>query len=95
MGEPAHDRANKKRPVLSFRAPSADFKARVQKEADKKGWSVQDYLVHAVESYMDGKAPDIHTIRTVATSKLKRSTDPEKQKLAEALDALKGEWPAE
>lgn len=56
MGEPAHDRANKNNPVLSFRCPSPDFKERIKREAEAKGMSVQKYLLHAIQSHMDAPA---------------------------------------
>lgn len=61
MGHPAHDRANAKRPVLSFRAPDQDFKERVKNEAERHGLSVHDYLIEAVTAYMDGRLAPIRS----------------------------------
>lgn len=62
MGHPAHDRANAKRPVLSFRAPDQDFKDRVRQKASQEGFEkVQDFLLHIVESYMEGRPAPVRS----------------------------------
>jgi len=83
MGEPAHDRANKNNPVLSFRCPSPDFKERIKREAEAKGMSVQKYLLHAIESHMDGPA-----LPPVKASTAKRHADKVKDDLSSALDVF-------
>lgn len=74
IGEGAQARYNEKRPTVAFRAPSVEWKEQLQQAADKAGQSVGEYVIQAVQSYMDGP------------SKPKQTKVPKEQK--EQIEAL-------
>lgn len=84
MGEPAHDKANKNNPVLSFRCSSPEMKERVKRKAEESGMSVQKYLLHAIQSHMDGGTPI--TVKRIAERVPKREDSEES--LADLVKAL-------
>lgn len=100
QGEGAQVRYNKKRPIIAFRSPDPDFKARVQAEAERVGMSVNEYLIQAVNSYMAvGNMKDHHIPRETLMASVRATTaemkaalpNAEKERLADILKDLETE----